>query len=93
MRKEDFLHEGREMILIDLDELSPPYCRVTHSTYPGQNPTRAKRKAITLANLYASGKHTCAHCGDLIPTYKRLDSKYCSEACRKAAARLRRKAR
>jgi hypothetical protein len=82
-----------EETLIWIDELDPPYCRVSWSYFPYQNPTRVRHKAEALMRLYAAGQHRCKHCGDLIEPWRRLDARYCCEGCRKAAARRRRSER
>lgn len=89
-RQEDYRHRGRDDVLIWIDELDPPYCRITWSTYPHQNDTRTRRKVERLCRLYGAGRHTCQRCGELIAPYKRLDARYCTEACRKAQGRERR---
>lgn len=82
-----------EETLIWIEELQPPHCRMSWSYFPYQNPTRVRRKTEALGCLYASGRHRCAHCGDPIEPWRRLDARYCCEPCRKAAARQRRAAR
>jgi len=50
--------------------------------------TRKARARSILHNM-AKGWN-CPTCGDPVPTYRRADAVYCSEGCRKRAARIRR---
>ena len=80
----------RESTLIWIEELDPPHVSLTWSSYPWQNSTHIKRRAERLARNYARGWY-CERCQKLMPVWKRADARYCSESCRKMAARLRRK--
>ena len=59
------------------------------------NPKSRKARAIRI--LRQIGYHgegwRCRWCNDYIPTFKRADARYCSNGCRKADARARRKLR
>ena len=81
---------GETMIWIE--DIDPPYVRLTWSYFPHQNSTRIKRRVDRLAVKYSTGWH-CVECGDLMPVYRLLDAVYCSEICRKITARKRRNAR
>ena len=76
---------------IENDE--PPY-RVSYQNYlwTGAAGNRKKRAIAILRRLLRHSWH-CRWCGDTLPDYVRADALYCREACRKRAARARRRAR
>lgn len=71
----------------------PPY-RVCHQAYDwtGNNGNRGQR-AFTMLRRLARGDWVCRWCGDALPDWRRVDARYCREACRKAAARARKAVR
>lgn len=50
-----------------------------------------KARAIAILGRLRWRDWVCLWCGETLPDYKRADARYCSEGCRKAAARARRK--
>ena len=56
----------------------------------GNRRNRMARAKAVLQNLTFAG-WTCPECGDHVPMHKRADALYCREACRKQAARRRRR--
>lgn len=48
-------------------------------------------RAIALLRRLRRGDWRCLWCGDDLPDQRRADARYCREACRKRAARARRK--
>ena len=61
------------------------------SAFFAGNPRHRKARAQrVLGNLQAGG-WCCPWCGDFVPIYRRADAVYCREACRKRAAKARRK--
>ncbi|MCR9140133.1 MAG: hypothetical protein NXI27_29380 [Alphaproteobacteria bacterium] len=78
-----------EDCLIWIEDLDPPQVRVTWSVYSWQNPIHVRRRAEKLARKYVRGWH-CEGCNEVMPVWKRVDATYCSETCRKRAARQRR---
>ena len=75
---------------IELGESEPGRMCVTFQPcYWGQGKTHRKARAISiLRNLYA-GDWTCPQCRGPVPLYRRADAVFCSEGCRKRAARQR----
>ncbi len=57
------------------------------------NEGNRKARAIDLVRRLAHGNWFCRWCGDPLPDYLRTDARYCREACRKRAARVRHHAR
>ncbi len=55
----------------------------------GNAGNRAKRAARILRMVNSTG-WKCSWCADHIEIHKRTDARYCSEGCRKRAARARR---
>ena len=49
-----------------------------------------KTRAIKMLRRILRGDWICRWCGDDLPVWRRVDSRYCTEGCRKRAARLRR---
>lgn len=92
-RKEDYLSDRIEANLIDVESVSPTGVQMSWSWHPWQNQTRVRLKCEELARRYSLGQHRCEACLELIQPHKRLDSRYCTEACRKKAARIRRAVR
>lgn len=70
---------------------------IPYATWPpfGPSPQNRHRKmrAIRIARRYHLGDWYCRWCGEDLHFDKRVDAQYCREACRKAAARHRRKQR
>ena len=60
--------------------------------WTGNVGNRAKR-ASTMLRRVKQGTWSCRWCGDDLPDFRRTDAQYCSEGCRKRAARERRNAR
>lgn len=58
--------------------------------FPGNPRNRLKRQKAVLRNLYRGG-WCCLCCGGHVPLFRRADAVYCREACRKRAAKARRK--
>ena len=56
----------------------------------GKSGNRKTRSEAILRRLYR-GDWCCRWCGETLPDYLRADAIYCREACRKRAARLRRR--
>lgn len=56
--------------------------------WEGNPKHRLARAKAVLARLRLDG-WTCHQCGDPIPMFRRADARYCSEGCRKRAARSR----
>lgn len=79
-----------EECTISIEELDPPYVRLTWAYYSWQNQTRIRKRAERLVNNYARGWN-CLRCGQTIDPWKRVDARYCCESCRKMAARDRRR--
>ena len=71
-------------------EQSPGGWSVHYDTFllSGRTQRRARAKRI-LSNLRRNG-WCCAWCGGPVPEFRRADARYCSEGCRKRAARARR---
>ena len=59
--------------------------------WTGNTGNREKRAKEILRRAIA-GDWVCNWCGDKLPVWRRADAQYCSESCRKKAARERRKA-
>lgn len=57
--------------------------------WTGNLGNRIKRAKAMLRRV-KSGTWVCRWCGDELPDYLRVDAQYCSEGCRKLAARQRR---
>lgn len=57
------------------------------------NAGNRKARAISILQRLRYGIWVCHGCGEPLPDYKRADTRFCREACRKAAARRRRDAR
>lgn len=68
------------------DELDPPYARMSYASFPWQNSTQVKRRAMRLGTTYSHGRN-CEACADLMTIWKRLGAGFCAENCRKAVAR------
>jgi hypothetical protein len=64
-----------------------------HHNKGGQSWGARKQRAQVIAQRLQWKTWRCDWCDGPIPTYKRLDARYCRERCRKAAARIRRKGR
>lgn len=60
--------------------------------WTGAAGNRANRAKAILGRL-SRRDWLCRTCGDDLPEWRRADALYCSEGCRKKAARQRRKAR
>ena len=56
--------------------------------FSGNPRHRLARARAVLRNLLRNG-WACRHCGDPVPLWRRADAVYCSEGCRKHAARRR----
>ena len=59
------------------------------------NPKARKARAIRIMRQIGRDGEgwRCSWCDGYIPTFKRTDARYCSNSCRKADARARRKRR
>lgn len=73
-----------------IEQDKPPY-RVCFQAYlwTGNNGNRRKR-AVAMLRRLAWGTWKCDWCGGPLPDWRRVDARYCREACRKKAARWRR---
>lgn len=49
-----------------------------------------RRRAEAMVQRVARGDWRCSWCGDPLPDWRRVDTQYCCEGCRKRAARQRR---
>lgn len=76
-----------------IDSHEPPY-RVCHQAYfwTGNNGNR-KARAIAILRRLTFGTWRCRWCRADLPDWRRADTRYCCESCRKKAARERRHAR
>ncbi len=79
----------REFCSIWIEEYDPPYVRMMGTYFSWQNSTHVQRRVGVLAAKYSRGWH-CGRCRELMPVWKRVDAKYCTESCRKMDARDRR---
>ena len=75
---------------IDEDANRPKVCFQAYF-WSGNNGNRRKR-AIAILRRLLRGDWNCRWCGDPLPDWRRADALYCSEGCRKRAARARRRA-
>jgi len=68
---------------------------VCYEVWRESNPKTRKARALRIMRLIGpDGRGWCCWwCGDEIPLQKRADARYCSETCRKARARERRRVR
>jgi hypothetical protein len=64
-------------------------CVTFEQDFWGGSTHRKARALRILRNLYRGG-WVCRHCGDPVQIYRRADAVFCSEGCRKRAARQRR---
>ncbi len=76
---------------IENDE--PPFLVVYQAYFGTGNNGNRKARAIAILGRLKRGTWHCRRCADQLPDYVRADTLYCSEGCRKRAARERRKAR
>lgn len=60
--------------------------------WTGNLGNRIERATVMLRRV-KQGTWACRWCGDELPEYRRTDALYCTEGCRKRAARLRREQR
>jgi len=56
----------------------------------GGKPRDRKKRAIAMLRKEARGRWRCDWCREPIPTFRRVDARFCGEGCRKRAARQRR---
>lgn len=59
--------------------------------WPCQNMRHRNDRAQRILRNARWGEWACSECGDPVPFSRRADAKYCREACRKKAARKRRR--
>jgi hypothetical protein len=78
---------------LDLEEYENGGFRVIAEVWEhGNRRNRIARMKAVSRNIYRGGWR-CWRCSKPVPLYKRADAQYCSEGCRKKAARERRERR
>ena len=77
---------------IDHDRPDGPRVVYEHNFFNGPS-TNRKRRAAAIARRLWRGSWVCDWCADPLQDYRRADTRYCCEYCRKRAARLRRRNR
>jgi hypothetical protein len=78
---------------LDIEEHDDGSFTITAEIWPHGNRRHriARMKAVT--RRLRCGGWRCRECKDRVPLYKRADAHFCSERCRKLAARRRHAAR
>lgn len=75
---------------LDIEEYEDGGFRITAEIWAhGNRRNRISRMQRVSRNIRRGG-WKCWRCGEPVPLYKRADARFCSEGCRKRAARGRR---
>ena len=75
------------------DDAEPGQIRISFERPWNGNHTARKARAIAILRNLQRADWRCRGCGDPVGRHKRADAVFCSEGCRKRAARRRRQYR
>lgn len=73
-----------------ISEDQPPFMVSYESYFWSGNAGNRRRRAIAMLKRLVGRDWICRQCGDPLPDWRRVDTRYCRESCRKKAARRRR---